>query len=555
MLQSETRMRRFLAIVLAACLFSAVGFGQVAAPPRLVVVLSIDQMRFDYLTRFDPLYKGGFRRLLDRGAVFTNANYRHAATETGPGHSVLLSGRHPSHSGIVANEWYDSYLHKAVNVVDDDVQTPVGGRGRGASPVNALSFTVGDVLKVRSPQSRVVGVSIKDRSAVLTGGRRADAAYWFENEGGNFITSSYYMDTAPAWLTEWNGRRVPDRFGGQTWMRLVADASIYDKYAGPDAIAGERDGRDTTFPHVFTTRPPEVQYYGELRSTPFADEVTLEFAVEVMKQHELGRDEVTDILAIGFSATDGVGHAYGPDSHEIMDQMLRLDLTLDRLFKHLDSEVGVGNTIVVLSADHGSRPLVEFQQAHGIAARRVPPAVLQNAVAEAFAKAFPSAAGLVSYFATDFYFDEEVIRRHDLNRKDVENTAIAALMSTGVVERVYTHDDLRGTGTSTDPFLTLFRNAFYEPRSPHLTLLLKRDVNLTANVGGTGHGSAYEFDRHVPVVFMGPTVIAGRYPNASGPEDIAPALAHLLGIDFPREWDSRLLSEMFSGNATGDARK
>ncbi len=267
--------------------------------------------------------------------------------------------------------------------------------------------------------------------------------------------------------------------------------------------------------------------------------------IEAMKQHGLGRDAVTDILAIGFSGTDGVGHAYGPDSHEIMDQMLRLDLLLDRFSNRSTRRSALGNTLVVLSADHGSRPLVEVQQARGIAARRVAPAVLQKAVAEAFARKYPGVAGLVSYFATDFYFDEEVLRRHGLKRREVEETAIAALLSTGVVERVYTHDDLRAaTKPSSDPFLTLFQNAFYEPRSPHLTLLLKRDVNLTANVGGTGHGSPYEFDRHVPIVFMGRSVIPGRYPSPSGPEDIAPTLGRLLGIDFPREWDARLLSEM-----------
>lgn len=517
-------------------------------------MLAIDQMRFDYLTRFESLYKGGLRTLLDRGAVFINANYRHAATETGPGHSVLLSGRHPSHSGIVANEWYDAYLRRAVNVVDDPVQIPIGGAGRAASPANALSFTVGDVLKAQSPQSRVVGVSIKDRSAILTGGRRADAAYWFENEGGNFITSSFYMREAPAWLTAWNGRRFADKFSGQSWTRLIDDASIYEKYAGEDAVAGERDGKDTTFPHAFRAGPPQTQYFAELRSTPFADELTLEFVIEAMKQHELGRDAATDILAVGFSGTDGVGHAYGADSHEIMDQMLRLDLLLDRLFKHLDAEVGVGNTLVALSADHGSRPLVEVQQARGIAARRVAPAVLQKAVAEAFARKYPGVAGLISYFATDFYFDEEVLRRHDLNRKEVEDTAIEALLSTGVVDRVYTHDDLRTTKPSSDPFLTLFQNAFYEPRSPHLTLLLKRDVNLSANVGGTGHGSPYEYDRHVPMIFMGRAVTPGRYSTPSGPEDIAPTLGQMLGIDFPREWDARLLSEMFSSAAAGGAR-
>jgi predicted AlkP superfamily pyrophosphatase or phosphodiesterase len=548
-------MRRYLVIFLTVYFCTAVGFSQSPPDsPRLVLVLTIDQMRFDYLTRFEPLYKGGLRTLLDRGAVFTNANYRHAATETGPGHSVMLSGRHPSHSGIIANDWYDTYLRKTVNVVDDPVQRPIGGAGRAASPANALSFTVGDVLKARSPQSRVVGVSIKDRSAILTGGRRADAAYWFENDGGNFITSSFYMDEAPRWLTEWNGRRVPDKFGSQPWTRLLGDASLYDKYAGVDAVAGERDGKDTTFPHVFRTKPPQAQYYGELRGTPFADELTFEFAIEAMKQHELGGDAATDILAIGFSGTDGVGHAYGPDSHEIMDQMLRLDLVLDRLVKHIDSAVGVGNTLVVLSADHGSRPLVEVQQARGIAARRVAPAVLLKAVTEAFASRYPGVAGLVSDFATDFYFDLEVIRRHDLNRKDIEDTARTALLSTGVVERVYTHDDLRTTEPSSDPFLTLFQNAFFEPRSPHLTVQLKRDVNLSANVGGTGHGSPYEYDRHVPVVFMGRAVTPGRYSTPSGPEDIAPTLGRLLGIEFPREWDARLLSEMFSSAAAGGAR-
>jgi hypothetical protein len=313
------------------------------------------------------------------------------------------------------------------------------------------------------------------------------------------------MVVAPAWLTTWNGRRVPDRFAGQTWTRLLPDASIYDKYAGPDAVAGERDGKDTTFPHAFTTRPPRPQYYGELRSMPFADELTLEFAIEAMKQHELGDDAATDILAIGFSGTDGVGHAYGP--------------------------------------------------ARGIYARRVPPDVLEKAVAEAFAKKYPGAKGLISYFATDFYFDEEVIRQHDLSRKDVEATAIAALLSTGVVDRVYTHDDLRTARPSSDPFLRFFQNAFYEPRSPHLTLLPKRDVNLTANVGGTGHGSVYEYDRHVPVVFMGPSIAPGRYSEPSGPEDIAPTLGRLLGIDFPREYDARLLSEIFSSAAAADARK
>ena len=197
-----------------------------------MLVLSIDQMRFDYLTRFAPLYTGGMRTLVERGAVFSNASYRHAAAETGPGHSVLLSGRHPSHSGIVANEWWDPFLKKAVNVVDDPIQLPLGGEGRSASPVNALSFTVGDVSEAEESAVPRVGVSLKDRSAILMAGRRADAAYWYETAGGNFITSTYYMSEAPPWLVRLNSQHLADQYAGKTWTRLLADEELYEKYAG-----------------------------------------------------------------------------------------------------------------------------------------------------------------------------------------------------------------------------------------------------------------------------------------------------------------------------------
>jgi len=543
-------VRKYLLICVLAYLASSVGYTQapagVPARPRLVLVVAIDQMRFDFLDRFEPLYKAGLRQLIDRGGVFTNANYRHASTETGPGHSVLLSGSHPSHSGIVANEWWDPYLNRSINVIDDPTQTTVGGRGRSASPANMLTFTVGDALKATSPRSRVVGVGMKDRSAILMGGRRADGAYWFENDGGNFVTSTYYMNAAPAWLDDWNRSRRVDRFASQSWNRLVDDVALYEKYAGKDAVEGERDRKDITFPHPFVAMPPATEHYVELRRSPFGDEAVLDFALEAMKQHELGKDAETDILAIGFAATDGIGHQWGPDSHEQMDQMLRLDIVLGRLFAQVDATVGLANTVIVLSADHGSRPIVEISQERGVAARRFAPKAIQTAVTSAFAKRYPGVNDLMSYFATDIYLNEDAVRRHKLDIREVERTAIDALLATGAVERVYTHDDLRSTAPSSDPFLELFRNAFFAPRSPHLQLLLKREVYVTSTIGGTGHGSPYEFDRHVPVVFMGPGITAGRYTDASGPEDIAPTVAHLLGLQFPREHDSRVLLEMLN---------
>ena len=540
-------MRRYLLVLLAVCCLSTAGTGQSApppAPPKLILIVAIDQMRFDFLDRFAPLYRSGLKTLIERGAVFTNAKYRHAATETGPGHSILLTGSDPKHSGIVANDWWDPYLGRVVNVIDDPVQTPIGGSGRASSPANLLTFTVGDVLKSKNPRSRVVGVGLKDRSAILMGGHRADAAYWFENAGGNFITSSFYMEAAPEWLTDWNRRRHADKFAGQIWTRLIDDVALYEKYAGKDAIEGERDRKDITFPHPFVAKPPQTQHYVELRRTPFADEVVLEFALEAMKRHELGRDADTDILAIGFAATDGIGHQWGPDSHEQMDQMLRLDRVLGRLFAQIESSVGLNNAIVVLSADHGSRPLVEIMQMQGLPARRVTPKQIENVLVAALAKRYPGVTDLISLFATDVYLNEDSVRRHNLNWNEVEATAIEALLSTGFVERVYTHDDLKNTARTSDPYLELFRSAFYQPRSPHLNVLLKAGIYVNAAVGGTGHGSAYDMDRHVPVVFMGRDIKAGRYTQESAPEDIAPTLAHLLGLEFPRERDSRLLLEM-----------
>ena len=544
------RRRLILLLSLSTCLSVAPATSQTTPPlPRLVLVLSIDQMRYDYLTRFEPLYTGGLRTLLDRGAVFTDAKYRHSANETGPGHSVILTGRHPSHSGIVANDWFDATLGRAVNVVDDARHRPLGGAGRAASPAHLGVDTIGDLLKIKNPQSRVVGVSLKDRSAILMGGRRADAAYWYETNGGNFITSTYYMAATPGWLTDWNGRRMADRYAGHTWNRLLPDAEAYGRYAGQDAIEGEWDRKDTSFPHAIRGRPPEVRFYDDLRRTPFADELTLAFALEAMQAHHIGVDEVTDLFAIGFSSTDIVGHTYGPDSHETMDQLLRLDAALGRLFKAIDANVGIANTLMVLTSDHGSLPLVENLLVKGMDARRASPLALRSAVEQAFATRFPGVTNLIQYFSSpDFFLNDRAMQRHNLSRRSVEETASAALLTTGLVAQVYTHEDLRRAGPSSDPYLQLFQNSFYEPRSPHLNVLLKPWVYVSTLPGGTGHGTAYDHDRHVPIAFMGPRIRAGRYATPAGPEDIAPTLGTILGLDLQPEEDARILLEMLRAN-------
>jgi predicted AlkP superfamily pyrophosphatase or phosphodiesterase len=546
------RITRTLLLTLAAAVAtSAVRAPAQPAPPaaaavpkpRLVLAISVDQMRFDYLTRFATLYTGGLKTLNEKAAVFKNARYRHACTETGPGHSVILSGRNPHHSGIVGNDWYDAASRKNMNVVDDPVHVTVGGGGRGASPRNFIGFTVGDVLKRRSPRSHVVGVAGKDRSAILMGGHRADAAYWY-GAGGAMVTSSYYTSEPPAWLTAFNGLHVPDHYAQKKWTRLLPDEGLYLKFAGPDDVKGEWDNKDTVFPHAIRGQPPDDLYYDDLRRTPFADEFILEAALEAMSAHALGADDDTDILAVGFSATDSIGHTYGADSQEVMDQLLRLDRALQKLFDEVDRRVGLSRVLIALSADHGSLPLVEVLQARGVAARRAGPDALHTPVQAALEARFPGVAGIVAEWdGTNVYLDLDVLHQRHIPRHEAEKAVIKGLKDSGLVDHVYTHADLLGEAPPGDAAFPLFQRAFFQPRSAHLITRVKPYVYVGSYVGGTSHGTVHDYDRHVPVVFMGPGVKPGTYETESGPEDIAPTLGVLLGLDYP-EQDGRILREM-----------
>ena len=518
---------------------------QKAASPKLILVLSIDQMRFDYLTRLNRLYKGGLRRLLDQGAVFSKAQFRHGITDTGPGHAVILSGRHPSHSGVVSDTWYDAVQKRVTFIVEDPKQTAVGGQGGGYSPIKLLGTTLGDALKERSPQSHVVGVSLRERGAILMAGHRGDAAYWYEPASGEVVTSSYYMKEAPPWLRQFNQKHFADGYAGQKWTRMLPDERLYDKYAGKDAVIGEWDRRDIRFPHAIRGKPPETRFFDDLRRTPFADELIVEAALEALKAHQLGTDDATDILAMALASTDIIGHTYGADSQEVMDQMLRLDITLQKFFEEIDRRVGLPNTLVVLTSNHGVMPLVEVLQAKEIDSHRASPADFRAAADNALRARFPGKDDLIAHYdPPNFYLNEEALRRHQLALETVESALIAGLKSTDLVEAVYTRAQLGSQKQSTDPYLNLFRNSFYPDRSPHLVVRLKKYIYLNERVGGTGHGSPYEYDRHVPLIFMGAGIKPGKYSSPCGPEDIAPTLARLLGIDYPLEPDARLLLEM-----------
>jgi hypothetical protein len=535
---------RSLVVALMAAQTPAAAIPTESPRPRLIVFVSVDQMHSAYLSRFAAYYKGGFKRFNDEGAVFANAYYRHANSETGPGHAVLLSGRHARDTGIVANEWFDRLEHRMTNVVDDPASLPIPGPGRGASPAHFVGPTIGDLLKKTSPASRVVGVSMKDRSAILMAGPRADAAYWFESGAGGFASSSYYMRELPPWLRAWNAAGHVDALVGRQWTRMLPDEAPYQRLAGPDAVPGEWDSANQVFPHPLRGAARSAGFYEDLRRTPFMDELILDVALEALKAHDLGTDEATDILAVGFSATDVIGHTYGPDSQEIMDQMLRLDLQLGKLFDAAEARAGRGRVLVGLSADHSSMSLVETLKARGLDARRVNPEEIEGPVRRALETRFPGAGNLIAAAdVPNFWLDLPTLTRSGLKRSEVEQVIRGALVATGLVRRAYTRSELLGDPPADDPDFPLVRNSFFEPRSADVTAIMKPLIYVGTRPGGTGHGTAHDYDRHVPVAFLGSAIKAGRFEAACGPEDIAPTLSTILGLEYPVQQGQRVLSE------------
>jgi hypothetical protein len=344
------------------------------------------------------------------------------------------------------------------------------------------------------------------------------------------------MAEAPRWLESWNARHRPDDFEGRAWERLLPDPATYVRFAGPDEVKTEADGVNTVFPHRVAGAPPATEYYDALRRTPFADEILLEFATAAMTAHDMGTDEATDILAVSFSACDVIGHTYGPDSQEQLDNFLRLDRTLGRLLDEAERRAGKGRVLVVLSADHGVMPLVETLKAKGIDARRATGEELSGPVDKALAARFPGATDLVTDAdPTEYVLDREVIARRGLKVVDVEGTIREALLSTGLIDAVYTQAQLVGPRPAGDPFFDLYQRAFFAPRSGDLIARVKEYVYLGGYVGGTGHGTPYDYDRHVPIVFLGPGITPGPRDVETGPEDIAWTLGRLLDLPYPQQ--------------------
>jgi hypothetical protein len=528
---------------------------------RLAVVISIDQCRADYLERFRPWFaEGGFRRLLEQGVVFTDAHHRHAMTATAPGHATIMTGVHANVHGIIANEWFDLSAGRSVVAVEDPQATLVGAPpatvrlplGAGdtettGSPRQLLSATVGDQLKLRyGAQCRVVALANKDRAAIFMGGRLADASYWMH--AGRFVTSRYYRDALPDWMEKFNGENRIDQAFGHTWDRLL-EKSIYDAVQGPDEAAGEesRLGIGGTFPRKVDGGKPAIgpEFYNAYRLDPHGSEVLGLLAQRAVVGEQLGRHTAPDLLCLGFSQPDYAGHSFGPDSHEIMDSILRLDRVFVELFAFLDREIGEGNYLVMLTADHGVSPLPERVQAfnRGVTAGRLDYPALNRAVEAALTAAFGAPPEGAVWTVRDSYgyrLIPATLKARGITSSAAQLVVKAALMHSSQVAVAWTRDELLGLVPATGRYLEEWRLSFNAARSQDI-LFSPPPYIVDRSSYGSNHGTPYDYDNHIPLVWYGAGLKPAVRSERVGSDAIAPTLSSLLGIPRPPEARADLL--------------
>ncbi len=501
-------MRRLLPLLLMAA--SVAVAAEPIQKPKLVVVIVADQFRYDYLTRFQADYKEGLHTLINQGAVFTNAYFEHFPTVTAIGHSAILSGATPSVSGIIGNDWYDRETSRQVTSVSDPAVSTIGGStAGGASPRRLLVSTVGDEVKMASGgRSRVIGMSMKDRAAILPVGHMADVAYWYDGASGHFVTSTYYREDLPDWVKEFNSR-VADQYKGAQWL-----------------------GRKV---------PDNEKAYSALLATPFGNDLLEAFAEAAIKNENLGSGPDTDLLSVSFSSNDYVGHQFGPDAAEVRDISIRTDQAIGRLFRFLDQQIGMKNVLSVFTADHGVAPMPDGPPGRRIPGGRMPAGIIQTTVQAELSRRYGEGKWIVSPSEHSLYLNRPLIREKKLTLTEVCEAAREAIVDLPHVFRVYTGDQLANRAMYEDLVGRRVLNGHHTSRGADVYILLEPYWMFGRT--GTTHGTAYSYDAHVPVIFMGPGIRPGRYDQTIAVNDIAATLSSLVDLEPPSGSVGRVLTE------------
>jgi len=512
-------MRRLILLLLATVT------ALLAAPPKpkLVVAIVIDQFRYDYLLRFRKDYSSGFVRLVERGANYTDAHYLHATTVTAVGHSTFLSGATPSISGIIANSWYDRKTEKTVTSVSDPETMLVGGKGgEGSSPRRLLVSTVGDELKMQGNDSEVIGISIKDRAAILPAGHMADAAYWYDDDTNKFVTSTYYRHVLPDWVIRFNAEEHYRSSVGALWFPLVHG--------------------DSLVPFCSMERGAKIRFCGAIEATPWGNELIENFAERAIAGENLGHHQSPDILAVSFSSNDYVGHAVGPDAPEVRDISIRTDRLLGKFFDYIDAHVGAGNTLIVLTADHGVAPVPEVNEARKMPGGRLNEAVFRQKINDALTKRFGPGNWLMPGAVSNAYLNLALAAKYKADPAEVERVAADAVRAQEHIARVYTRRQLETGQVQQDSISRAVMLSFFAPRSGDLYVIPEPYYMFDAS--GTTHGLPYNYDTHVPLLVLGAGIKAATYSRAVAINDVAPTLAAILGVAEPSGSVGHILSEL-----------
>ncbi|NRR32262.1 alkaline phosphatase family protein [Oxalobacteraceae bacterium] len=546
---SLSALRAFLlASCVTPCAVDAAPAAAAAVQPKLVLVMVVDGLPNEQLLRYrDQFGQGGFRRLLEQGAWYSNAHQAHGITVTAIGHSAVLTGAYPYQHGVVGNNWLDPVTRKSVYCTEDTNYTYIGERTEasdGTAPTLLRVDTLGDQLRYASGnQSKVVAVSGKDRGAILLAGKTG-TAYMYMDQSGNFASSSYYMKAHPEWVQRYQATRPQDRYYGKSWTPLLAD-SAYAKDAAELPTGSGAPRATFPFNYYSDSGKLDAEYYGRLKSGPYLDQLTLDFARAAVEGENLGANAsgVPDVLGVSLSAHDYVNHAYGPESRMSHDHLQRLDRMLANFFSYLDKRIGMDNVVVVLTADHGFANTAEFSQAQHLDAQRIDSKKLMAALDQHLSDKFKVGKLIAGSLMPNVQLDYALIEQNGLKRDEVENAAARYLLGQGGIAQVYTRSQLEAGNVPHTRMSTLMQRAWHRQISGDL-MLVTRPYWYFGSGSGTTHGSPYAYDTNVPLVLMGSRWIK---PGAQGQYaevvDIAPTLAHLLRVRPPAAAEGRVLQE------------
>ena len=517
--------------------------------PKLVVGIVIDQMRWDYLYRFSDLYgNDGFKRLLNEGFSYENTMVPYTPTYTAPGHTCIYTGSVPAIHGIIGNFWYDKRTGKNVYCTDDSTVSTVGNNGKAGkmSPENMWTTTITDELRLSNNfKSRVFGIALKDRGAILPAGHSANAAYWFDTTAGKFISSTYYMKQLPAYVNQFNDKDMPGKYMANKWETLLSIdkyiQSTADDKAYEDPIPGLKS---VQFPHHLDSITKGK--YESFKYTPFAATFTFDFARAIVDNEKLGTNNVTDFLTVSISSTDYAGHHFGPNSIEEEDTYLRLDRDIADFLKYLDDKFGKGNYLVFLSADHAVAHVPGFLIEHNIPAGTYSNVAIKTKLNAMIENKYGIVSCIPSIQNYQVYIDRNKIKEQGKNANDILNDLIAYLkVEPFIIDAVETNKI--NTASITQPQREYMINGYNAQRSGDIQFMVKPGY-FDGLPTGTTHGSWNPYDAHIPLLFFGWHIKHGKTNRETYMTDIAPTIAAMLKIQMPNGSVGKVLEEVAGGN-------